>query len=183
MRSSARRCRVPAANTIFSAPSITPRWGFLAGWVFRHGGIRGAVAIAAMPFGTYLHDIWPAANPHVLSLLLVWLTTLVLLRDVKLGSAFQDASTLAQGRASSSPSSSPASASRPRKPIAFLPSKGDGGLITSAPFAISLYYVMYSYSGLERLHLHRPAKCAILHAPFPGPWVSARCSSWPSISG
>ena len=47
-----------------------------------------------MPFGTYLHDIWPAANPLVLSLLLVWLSTLVLLRDVKLGSVFQDGSTI-----------------------------------------------------------------------------------------
>ena len=33
------------------------------------------------------------------------------------------------------------------QPVSFLPATGDAALITSAPFAISLYYVMYSYSG------------------------------------
>ena len=31
--------------------------------------------------------------------------------------------------------------------ISFLPGKGDGALILSAPFAVSLYWVMYAYSG------------------------------------
>jgi APA family basic amino acid/polyamine antiporter len=33
------------------------------------------------------------------------------------------------------------------QPISFLPAKTDGALILSAPFAISLYWVMYAYSG------------------------------------
>jgi APA family basic amino acid/polyamine antiporter len=33
------------------------------------------------------------------------------------------------------------------QPISFVPTKGDGALIASAPFAISLYWVMYAYSG------------------------------------
>ena len=40
------------------------------------------VALAAKPFGTYLADIWPGVHPMVLSVLLVWIATLVLLRDV-----------------------------------------------------------------------------------------------------
>jgi APA family basic amino acid/polyamine antiporter len=33
------------------------------------------------------------------------------------------------------------------QPISFLPVKGDSTLIVSAPFAVSLYWVMYAYSG------------------------------------
>jgi APA family basic amino acid/polyamine antiporter len=33
------------------------------------------------------------------------------------------------------------------QPVSFLPAKGDGTLIMSAPFAVSLYWVMYAYSG------------------------------------
>src|ERR1051326_3406912 len=71
-----------------------PAIGFVAGWVSATVGFAAPVAIAAIPFGTYLTDIWPGANPRVLALCLVWITTLALLRDVKLGSVFQNASTL-----------------------------------------------------------------------------------------
>ncbi len=72
--------------------------------------------------------------------------TVVLLRDLPLGSAFQNGSTIlkvvlilviigagfwVKGT----------------QPISFLPTKGDGALILSAPFAVSLYWVMYAYSG------------------------------------
>ena len=33
------------------------------------------------------------------------------------------------------------------QPISFLPTKTEGSLILSAPFAVSLYWVMYAYSG------------------------------------
>ena len=33
------------------------------------------------------------------------------------------------------------------QPVSFLPQAGDGGLIVSAPFAVSLVYVMFAYSG------------------------------------
>lgn len=123
-----------------------PAVGFLAGWVSATVGFAAPVAIAAIPFGTYIADIWPGANPRVLALGLVWISTLVLLRDVKLGSAFQDASTLLKialilviiGAGFFVKQS---------QPISFLPTAGDNALITSTPFAISLYYVMYSYSG------------------------------------
>ncbi len=130
----------------FLSVAYHPAIGFLAGWVSATVGFAAPVAIAAMPFGTYLASIWPGANPLVLSVLIVWLSTLFLLRDVKVGSAFQDASTLlkiglilviiAAGFFL-----------KTVQPISFLPAKGDGALIASTPFAISLYYVMYAYSG------------------------------------
>jgi basic amino acid/polyamine antiporter, APA family len=123
-----------------------PALGFVAGWISATVGFSAPVAIAAMPFGTYLAGIFPTVNPLVAALAAVWITTLVLLCDLRLGSAFQIASTglkitligilivagfLAQKT----------------QTISFLPAKGDGSLILSAPFAISLYFVMYAYSG------------------------------------
>jgi APA family basic amino acid/polyamine antiporter len=86
------------------------------------------------------------ANPLVFSLMIVLITTLILLRDVKLGSTFQDSATLLKialilviivagvlaGHA---------------QPVSFFPAAGDGKLIASAPFAVSLVYVMFAYSG------------------------------------
>jgi len=123
-----------------------PSVGFLAGWISATVGFAAPVAIAAEPFGTYLADILPGTNPTFLSLAVVWISTAFLLRDLKLGSAFQNASTIlkvtlivviiAAGFYAKGTQS-----------ISFLPSKGDGALILSAPFAISLYWVMYAYSG------------------------------------
>jgi APA family basic amino acid/polyamine antiporter len=123
-----------------------PAVGFLAGWLSATVGFAAPVAIAAMPFGTYLHEVWPSANALILSLLVVWVTTLMLLRDVKLGSAFQDGSTILK-IALILVIIVAGFCVKTVQPVSFLPAKGDGALIASAPFAISLYYVMYSYSG------------------------------------
>ncbi len=123
-----------------------PAIGFLAGWVSATVGFAAPVAIAAMPFGTYLAEIFPGTNPLIAGLAVVWISTLVLLWDVRLGSAFQTGSTLlkvalilviiAAGLWI-----------RTTMVISFLPAKGDAGLITSSPFAVSLFWVMYAYSG------------------------------------
>ncbi len=130
----------------FLGVAYHPAVGFLAGWISMTVGFAAPVAIAAKPFGTYLADIWPAVNPMVLSLAVVWISTLILLRDVKIGSAFQDGSTILKIVLVLVIIGAVLWVKSPQ-PIHFLPSAGDGGLITSAPFAISLYYVMYSYSG------------------------------------
>ena len=71
-----------------------PAVGFVAGWISATVGFAAPVAIAAIPFGTYLAGVFPGLNPLLLSLGVVWLTTLVLLRDVRLGGHFQNSSTL-----------------------------------------------------------------------------------------
>jgi APA family basic amino acid/polyamine antiporter len=123
-----------------------PAAGFLAGWVSATVGFAAPVAIAAIPFGTFLADIFPGTNPMLVSLAVVWITTFVLLWDLKLGSAFQVASTILKvalivviiGAGFFVTAT---------QPISFLPAKGDSALIVSAPFAISLFWVMYAYSG------------------------------------
>src|SRR5881392_4011936 len=123
-----------------------PSLGFLAGWSSATIGFAAPVAIAAIAFGTYFCDVFPGLNPLVLSLAIVTICTVVLLRDLPLGSAFQNGSTILKialilvivvaGFCVKSSQS-----------ISFLPGKGYGALIMSAPFAVSLYWVMYAYSG------------------------------------
>ncbi|MGZ5021936.1 MAG: APC family permease [Chthoniobacterales bacterium] len=123
-----------------------PSLGFLAGWVSGTVGFSAPVAIAAMPFGVYLSQLFPGTSPLLWAFGVVWITTIILLFDVNLGSAFQVASTLlkvglilviiAAGFLV-----------RQTQPISFHPVSGDAALIVSAPFAISLYWVMYAYSG------------------------------------
>src|SRR5450432_2925577 len=123
-----------------------PSIGFVAGWISATVGFAAPVAIAAIPFGTYVARVVPGTNPLFLSLAIVWITTLVLLWDLKLGSGFQNASTLlkvalvlviiAAGFYING-----------TQPISFLPVKTDRALLVSTPFAISLYWVMYAYSG------------------------------------
>ncbi|MEI6673547.1 MAG: amino acid permease [Verrucomicrobiota bacterium] len=123
-----------------------PSLGFMAGWISATAGFAAPVALYAMAFGTYLHGVVPGVPPLAASLAVVWLATLLLLGEVKLVSAFQNASTLLKvaliiglilagcfmGEV---------------QPVSFLPQAGDGGRIVSAPFAVSLVYVMFAYSG------------------------------------
>ena len=123
-----------------------PAVGFIAGWISATVGFAAPVAIAAIPFGTYLAGVVPGLNPLFLSLTVVLISTLVLLWDLRLGSGFQNTSTLlkvglilviiAAGFCV-----------KGTQPISFLPLPEDRALIVSAPFAVSLYWVMYAYSG------------------------------------
>ncbi len=123
-----------------------PSLGFLAGWISATVGFAAPVAIAAMPFGTYLTGILPGLNPLLAALAAVWVTTLVLLCDLRLGSAFQVGSTILKVALIAVLIGAGFYVSK-TQPISFLPVKGDGALIVSAPFAVNLYWVMYAYSG------------------------------------
>jgi basic amino acid/polyamine antiporter, APA family len=123
-----------------------PSVGFLAGWISATVGFAAPVAIAAMAFGTYFSEVVPGVHPLILSLAVVTVCTLVLLRDLQLGSAFQNASTILKV-ALILVIIGAGLWVKATQPISFLPTKTDGALILSAPFAISLYWVMYAYSG------------------------------------
>src|SRR5947209_4899469 len=123
-----------------------PSLGFVAGWISATVGFSAPVAIAAMPFGTYLAEIFPAINPLAAAVATVWIITLVLLCDLRLGSAFQIGSTVLKVVLIAILIGAGFYINK-TQPISFFPMKGDGALIASAPFAISLYWVMYAYSG------------------------------------
>jgi amino acid transporter len=84
-------CHVGRDVTDFS--DICGTVGFLAGWISAPVGFAAPVAIAAMAFSAYFSEVVLGVNPLVLSLAIVTICTLVLLRDLRLGSGFQNGST------------------------------------------------------------------------------------------
>src|ERR1700730_1708807 len=123
-----------------------PAVGFLAGWLSATVGFAAPVALAAMAFGQYGKAILPGVPPLALGLCVIWIVSLVGLRGIRQSSAFQMVWTvltvgvilafLVAGVVLGTP-----------QPISFAPSPADASLVISAPFAISLVFVMYSYSG------------------------------------
>ena len=130
----------------FLSRAYHPAFGFLAGWVSATVGFAAPVALAAMAFGEYGKSIDPDAPSIALAIGLVWLVSIVQLCGVKHSSTFQLISTalkvvliavfLIAGVVMGTP-----------QPISFAPQPSDFAHITSAPFAIGLVFVMYSFSG------------------------------------
>ncbi|HEY1364526.1 MAG TPA: amino acid permease [Xanthobacteraceae bacterium] len=123
-----------------------PAVGFLAGWLSATVGFAAPVALAAMALGEYGKAVLPGVPPLALGLCVVWTVSLVGLAGIRYSGAFQLAWTmlklllivgfLVAGFALATP-----------QPISFAPSLADASHVVSAPFAISLVFVMYSYSG------------------------------------
>ncbi len=130
----------------FLGRTYHPAFGFLAGWVSATVGFAAPVALAAMAFGEYAKSVIPDAPPLALAIGIVWLVSIVQLTGVKHSSTFQLVATilkvvlilafLVAGFAIGV-----------RQPISFAPAASDLGHIASAPFAIGLVFVMYSFSG------------------------------------
>ncbi len=123
-----------------------PAVGFMAGWVSATVGFAAPVALAAMAFGEYFAGVVPGADPLVFSLGAVWLTTLFLLRDVQLGSVFQNASTLLKVALILVIIGAGFFVAHAQA-VTFFPSAGEGKLIASTAFTGNLFFVMYAYSG------------------------------------
>src|SRR5881392_2817181 len=123
-----------------------PALGFMAGFVSATVGFAAPIALAAMAFGKYRNGVLGFGSPVFLSFAVVWLVALFHLKNLRVGSAFQNLSTLVKlvlivalivaGFFV-----------HPKQPISFLPAPGDNMSIFGASFAVALVYVMYSYSG------------------------------------
>src|SRR5260221_8349900 len=130
----------------FLGRAFHPAFGFLAGFVSATVGFAAPVALAAMAFGEYGKSGFPDAPPLLLAGCVVWLVSLVQLTGVRHSSTFQLIATILKvvlivafliaGFAIATP-----------QPLSFAPSTSDFSHIVSAPFAISLVFVMYSFSG------------------------------------
>jgi len=146
--------------------TLHPSLGFLAGWLSSTVGFAAPIALAAMALGRYGSEVlWPGqpggfslsipllgvslppmSYDTVIALTVVAAVSLVHYRGSGVGSWFQNTATtlkllliaviLVAGFNLS-----------PGEPVTFAPQSGDGTLIHSKAFAISLIYVMYAYSG------------------------------------
>src|SRR6516165_6436359 len=130
----------------FLSRAYHPAFGFLAGWVSATVGFAAPVALAAMAFGQYAKAAVPGASPLALAAGVVWLVSLVQLTGVKHSSTFQLVSTILKVVLIAAFLLAGFFVATPQ-PISFAPQAGDFAHVVSAPFAISLVFVMYSFSG------------------------------------
>jgi basic amino acid/polyamine antiporter, APA family len=123
-----------------------PSIGFLAGWISAVVGFPAPIALAGIAFGEYFKVFIPGISPVIISLLVVWIITAVHLFGIRTEELFHNGATFLKlglilaliiaGLLISHPQRLDLSAG----PESF-------GILLSGPFAVSLVYVMYAYSG------------------------------------
>ena len=123
-----------------------PAIGFLAGWISATVGFSAPIALAAMAFGVYFKGVVPGTSPQLLALAVAWLVTFIHLSGLRHSTKFQNISTLIKGALIVALIIAGLACGNPQ-PISFTPSPGDVSYMASAPFAVSLVFVMYAYSG------------------------------------
>lgn len=124
-----------------------PAVGFMAGWLSATVGFAAPIALAAMAFGAYFKGVFPdAPSQLLLALLVTWFVSLVHLLGLKMSAAFHNWSTIFKVLLILAFLVAAFAVGEPQ-PITFTPQWSDMSAMTSAPFAISLVFVMYSYSG------------------------------------
>jgi basic amino acid/polyamine antiporter, APA family len=123
-----------------------PSVGFLAGWISAVVGFPAPIALAGIAFGEYFKIFAPGFSPVVISLLVIWIITIVHLFGLRVEEIFQNGSTflkvglilvlIVAGLLMANP-----------QPLDMNPGPKALEILVSGPFAVSLVYVMYAYSG------------------------------------
>lgn len=123
-----------------------PAIGFLSGWISVAVGFAAPIALAAMAFGKYAAQLVPAIPPIAFAVTVTIAISLIHAQNLKAGSIFQNVTTslkvtvivifILAGLVLADP-----------QPLSFAPSAADFSAIASTPFAVSLVYVTYAYSG------------------------------------
>jgi APA family basic amino acid/polyamine antiporter len=141
--------------------TLHPALGFLAGWLSATVGFAAPIALAAMALGRYASEVlWPGqhlpftiagtaltfSSDTAIALAVVGAVSLVHFRGAGVGSWFQNTATMLKLLLITFVLISGLTV-RPGEPVHFLPQQGDGVLMGSTAFAVSLVYVMYAYSG------------------------------------
>ena len=120
-----------------------PSLGFMAGIVSIVVGFAAPVALSAMAFGSYLQGVFPGIPPLAASIAIVVLVTLFHLRDLRVSSVFQVIFTALKialvlfliAALFTAPAVPPA------------PAETWTLYLLTAPFAVSLMFTLYAYSG------------------------------------
>jgi basic amino acid/polyamine antiporter, APA family len=123
-----------------------PSVGFLSGWISAVVGFPAPIALAGIAFGEYFKVFAPGISPVIVSLFVVWVITLVHLFGLRVEEMFQNGATflkialvlvlIVAGLAMAHPQA-----------LDMTPGPKALEILVSGPFAVSLVYVMYAYSG------------------------------------
>ncbi len=132
--------------------SFHPLMGFLSGWVSVTVGFGAPIAAAGFAFGEYFAEIFPAGDgvswitPKGSAIALVILVTVIHLFGVRIASRFQVGFTIGKVLLILVLTVA-AFVLGTGQGLTFFPKSGDFELIFQPAFALSLFYVMYAYSG------------------------------------
>ncbi len=130
---------------VYLTEAWSPTLGFIGGFVSMTAGFAAPIAIAAIAFGRYAAQVADVA-PMLATVVVLGLVSVVHFTGVSRARVFQLTTTgativiivafIVTGLLIG-----------PREPLSFAPSRASWAEITSAPFAISLIYVVYAYTG------------------------------------
>ena len=153
-----------------------PALGFMAGFISATVGFAAPIALAAMAFGKYFVGVFGVGSPVLLSFVVVWVVTVFHLRNLQIGSAFQNLWTTRETALDWHAHRSRIIRDRAKtSKLLFCRAAAIQRAIFSGAFAVALVYVMYSYSGWNASSLHHwrneetGKKCPALVARWNGP--------------
>ena len=128
-----------------------PAAGFVSGWVSATIGFAGPTALAAITFAAYATSIVPGDTSawieKGLAAGLLIILTLVHATNRRNSGGLQVAFTILKVGVIVAFCLAVIVVIDEPQPVTFLPVSGDGGLLTSGAFAVSLIYVSYAYTG------------------------------------
>lgn len=128
-----------------------PAAGFVSGWISATIGFAGPTALAAMTFGAYATSILPGGSSEWLEKLLASGLVIVLAAvhasNRRNSSGFQLISTILKVGIIIVFCIAAIMLIDTPQPVVFLPVAGDGALLSSGTFAVSLIYVSFAYTG------------------------------------
>lgn len=124
-----------------------PAAGFISGWVSATVGFAAPTALAAMTFGSYLSAAFPALSAKWLATGLIIVLALAHSRSYESSGRTQTLFTILKIILILGFSALALLLNDSGQDTRFLPVAGDGALLFSGAFAVSLIYVNYAYSG------------------------------------
>jgi APA family basic amino acid/polyamine antiporter len=135
----------------FLARIFHPAAGFVSGWVSATIGFAGPTALAAMTFAAYTTSVMPGDTANwlekTLACGLVIVLTIVHSSNRRSSGGLQVFFTILKVAVIVAFCLFGYFLVAAPQPVSFLPVSGDGALLTSGAFAVSLIYVSYAYTG------------------------------------
>jgi APA family basic amino acid/polyamine antiporter len=131
---------------LFLSKLYHPAFGFLSGWISLLVGFAGAISAVSIAIGEYSNDLLglPVRLVAIFSIVII---SGIHLLGVKTGGMAQNILTGLKLSLIAFFCIAPLFVSNASSGISFAPQPGDGNLIVSAGWAISLVFVVYAYSG------------------------------------
>ncbi len=135
----------------FLAKIYHPAAGFVSGWVSATIGFAGPTALAAITFAAYATSIMPGESSELLrkslAVALVIVLAFVHSSNRRNSGGLQVVFTVLKVAVILGFCLTALVVVDQPQPVDFLPSAGDGAIMTSGAFAVALIYVSYAYTG------------------------------------